>query len=232
MHNHYALKSQMPDSIAEHQKPNNHVSLIILLGLGFWVIMMLVGSLWFQERYVQAFTEEPTFLQPDRTQNWFNELKPLLPEKRGNLRLIQFWLPECLCNRFAKEHALNTIEQAKTDNVEHITLVPQRFESQLPQLQRLNPDTQIIALPFTQAFEKIAVWPSSPTVLLEDALGNIQYFGPLGYGAFCSQASTSIIERQLQALSSQPLSEVSDQIPSALQPYFNVVGKGCFCPWG
>ena len=192
---------------------------MVLIGLGVWIVALLMVSLWFQDQYVKAFTEETTFLQPSQTQAWFDELTPLLLHKNASHRLVQFWHPDCLCNRFAREHALKAIDSSTANNVEHITIIPKRFESQLSELQTRNPDTKIITL----AKASMSSWPSSPAVLLENAQQQVQYFGPLGFGAFCSQASTSFIDRQIQQISSSQ---------STVQPHFNVIGQGCFCPWG
>ena len=122
----------------------------------------------------------------------------------------------CLCNRFARRHALSAMQTAKKLGIEHITVIPQSAQHMMASLQSLNPDTTIISL----ASSKLSQWPATPSLLIEGPLAKLKYFGPLGFGAFCSQDNTSIIDSQLAKLqNSQP------------RPFFNVIGSGCFCPW-
>ena len=205
----------------------------IMLVLGLWLIALLFAASWFQRHYIHSFTEQqPEFLKADYTDHWFNQLKTHLPPKNTHIRVIQFWQPNCLCNRFARPHALATQTTAKALSIEHLTVIPSSHTAELKQLQSLNPDTQLVSLDKTL----MASWPASPSVFVEGPLSTVQYFGPLGFGAFCSQASTGIIENQLQILDksiTQNPTTTSDSLPKAINSgFYNVIGKGCFCPWG
>ncbi len=185
--------------------------------LALWLASLLIFASWFQSQYIHAFTQDtPDFLQANFTDQWFTDFSPLLPHKTWGSRVIQLWQPECLCNRFARRHALSAIQTAKKLGIEHITVIPLSAQHMMASLQSLNPDTTIIALDPNG----LAQWPASPALLIEGPLGQLTYFGPLGFGAFCSQDSTSIIDSQLSNL-------LNDQI----RPFFNVIGSGCFCPW-
>ena len=204
----------MPD---RKPKSSKTVILSISLALALWLVALLTLVSWYQARYISGFTEHnPLFLQAKDTQTWFSQLTPLLPPKTSGSRVIQFWKPDCLCNRFARPHAISAVKQAKSLGIEHITIIPASDQQQLANLQALNPDTRIISL----ASNLLDTWPSSPSLLLEDPLGRLIYFGPLGFGAFCGQASTSVINSQMTRLQQ-----------STAKPFYNVLGKGCFCPW-
>jgi hypothetical protein len=188
-----------------------------MIALGVWLISLLALASWYQTNYIQNFTEKsPEFLNSEYTEKWTKELATLLPVKTNQTRVIQFWKPDCLCNRFSQRHSLNAVNVAKTLNIDHITIIPNSSAESLTALQDMNPDTQIITLN-TSSLEH---WPSSPSVIIEGALNQPLYFGPLGFGAFCSQSSSDVIEQQLK-------SHKSD----SLNPFFNVIGKGCFCSW-
>lgn len=195
-------------------QPNKRLSLLLLGGLSVWLIALLAVSVGFQSQYIKPFATSPTFLQADKTQTWFNTLQEHLPQKNTKHRLIQFWQPDCLCNRFAKEHALNALNTSLIHGIEHITIIPIAHSEQITELQALNPNTQIVAFD-PHMFPE---WPKSPAVLLEGTDQVVQYFGPLGFGAFCTQGNTRLIERQIQ--------NIHD---SRVQPFFNVIGSGCFC---
>lgn len=188
-----------------------------MAALGVWLLCLLALASWYQANYIQNFTQKtPNFLDSKFTESWFKQLLETLPNKTYSSRVIQFWKPNCLCNRFAQRHALNGINTAKQSNTEHITLIPNANADEVAKLQSLNPDTKIISLS-TSALQQ---WPSSPSVFIEGPLNQLLYFGPLGFGAFCSQPSTDVIGPILKS-SSHPHSK----------PFFNVIGKGCFCHW-
>ena len=188
-----------------------------MAALALWLLALLVFASWYQARYIKSFTEDsPTFLQADQTEKWFAKLTPVLPQKTTLSRVIQFWQPDCLCNRFARPHALSATILAKELGIEHITVIPNRSLQEVHSLQALNPDTKIISLDTSL----MKHWPASPSLLIEDPLARLIYFGPLGFGAFCGQASTSVINSQMLKLQE-----------SKAKPFFNIIGKGCFCHW-
>ena len=185
--------------------------------LALWLVALLAFASWYQARYIISFTQDtPAFLNASQTEQWFNKLTPLLPIKNTASRVIQFWQPDCLCNRFARPHALSAIRLAKELGIEHITIIPHKSLQEVESLQALNPDTRILSLDSSL----LENWPNSPSLLIEDPLARLIYFGPLGFGAFCGQASTSVINSQMLKLQQ-----------AQAKPFFNVIGKGCFCPW-
>ena len=205
----------------------------IMLVLGLWLIALLFAASWFQRHYIHSFTEQqPEFLKADYTDKWFQQLTTHLPPKNTQIRVIQFWQPNCLCNRFARPHALATQTTSKALSIEHLTVIPSTHTSELKQLQSLNPNTQLITMNKTL----MDSWPASPSVFVEGPLSTVQYFGPLGFGAFCSQASTGIIENQLQILDKSinhnPTANSDPSSKASNSGFYNVIGKGCFCPWG
>lgn len=185
--------------------------------MGIWLVCLLALATWYQNNYIHHFTENQThFLNSQFTENWFKTLSNLLPNKTSKTRVIQFWNPDCVCNRFASRHAISVMGASKKMNTEHITIIPSSKADQVSKLRQLNPETQIITL----SSHLLPDWPSSPSVFIEDALGKLLYFGPLGFGAFCSDTSTNTIENQL-----------NNAIKGTVKPFFNVIGKGCFCDW-
>lgn len=189
-----------------------------MAAMAIWLILLLLLAAWYQKHYIQSFTQlTPDFLDSQFSEHWLNDLSKLLPTKTTKSRIIQFWQPNCLCNRFAKRHAINTMNTAKDLGVEHITIIPSNTDADIKELQKLNPNTHIIQM----STQQLTHWPAAPSVFIQGALNQLVYFGPLGYGAFCSQSSANVIESQLK-LSQKDLSK----------PFFNVIGKGCFCGWG
>jgi hypothetical protein len=199
-------------------KPSSNTLVIsIFVALGLWLMTVLIALSWFQSRYIHEFTQQqPSFLQASYTEQWFNQLLTHLPPKTKPARVIQLWLPDCLCNRFARPHALKAMDVSDTLNYEHITLIPNEYAQELPQLQALNPQTQIVDIDTGLLKE----WPANPSVLIEGPLSQLLYIGPLGFGAFCSQATTSVIESQLLGVAEQ-----------TSRAFYNQVGQGCFCQW-
>jgi len=194
-----------------------HLAKGFMLLLAVWLVVLFLLVSYFQDQYVKAFTHNSSeFLNADFSEQWLNQLTPLLPTKNTQLRIIQLWVPGCLCNRFARPHAAQTVAMAKQKGIEHITLIPKEYESQLAKLQQLNPDSQIMTIPRNA----LASWPNSPSTILQGPLEQLLYFGPLGYGAFCSQPNTSELATQIRAAEN-----------NQFRPFFNVIGQGCFCPF-
>lgn len=201
----------------KHEQHKRNLIIGVMAILAIWLIILLAGVSWFQQGYIKHFTQEqPEFLNANFSQHWLKSLVKILPPKQTKHRIIQFWQPDCLCNRFARPHALQGILLAKQNQIEHITVISNSFTNEKDKLQVLNPDTQVISIDANT----LQYWPASPSIVLEHDLLGLTYFGPLGFGAFCSQASTSIIEQQILALE-QP----------NINPFYNVIGKGCFCSW-
>lgn len=199
------------------KKKKSSFILFIMAGLAIWLTCLLTLASWYQNNYIHSFTQmSPEFLDSKFTDAWFKKLLKQLPEKSTHKRIIQLWNPDCLCNRFAQRHALNGIETAKLSNTEHITLLPNASRDTVAELQALNPDTKVLTLK-TDSLER---WPASPSVVIEGGLNQLLYFGPLGFGAFCSQPSTGLIGQFLE----------SDNQANP-KPFYNVIGKGCFCNW-
>ena len=192
-------------------------TLAIFALLGIWLVILLVVASWYQSNYIVSFTDNtPHFLDAQATDAWALALNQQLPAITGKGRIIQLWKPDCLCNRFARPHALKTVELAQTAGLEHLTIIPNATPQKVEELAHLNPNTRVISLN-TDALDR---WPNAPTVLYQSAIGQLMYFGPLGFGAFCSQSSASAIEQQ-----------VNNSLQGNSKPFYNVLGKGCFCSW-
>lgn len=199
------------------EKKKNSFVLFVMAGLAIWLTCLLTLASWYQKNYIQNFTQaSPDFLNSEYTDKWFKGLLEQLPKKSSKRRIIQLWKPNCLCNRFAQRHALNGIESAKQSKTEHITLIPNASDSEVVALQALNPDTKVLTL----QTDLLVNWPTSPSVFIEGPLNQLLYFGPLGFGAFCSQPSTGVIGQIL-----------ASSTPSITKPFYNIIGKGCFCSW-
>lgn len=199
----------------EQHKRNLVIAVMSILAI--WLVLLFAGVSWFQQGFIKQFTQDqPEFLNAEFSQVWLQKLSAILPPKTHKHRIIQFWQPNCLCNRFARPHAIQATFLAQQNQVEHITLISDTYLAEKANLQALNPDTQVISI----SPNTLQHWPVSPSVVLEHDILGLTYIGPLGFGAFCSQASTSIIEQQIIALDNP-----------TTKPFYNVIGKGCFCPW-
>lgn len=108
----------MEDTVKKISSTRN--SLIVLAVLGSWLVGLLAISIWFQSQYVKPFAVQPTFLQTDQTQVWFESLSdtyPQLAPYKDQPKVIQFWQPDCLCNQFARPHALSAQTVSKEQNL-------------------------------------------------------------------------------------------------------------------
>lgn len=137
------------------------------------------------------------FIPLERTDFWREDslkqaLAPIVRLYQGTQKpaVISLYEPGCLCNIISKRH-----------------------ETALQQLStRLQVD-------FYRVDASHMNLPSTPALLILDAEGDIQFFGPFGFGAFCTQDSIPYAQRQLSFIVNH------DQT----NPIYNLSGDGCYC---
>lgn len=128
--------------------------------------------------------------------------------------LLHFWRPDCLCNRISQRHFNRLIQKFSPQELRIIIVAhPQSDEQALEELKRLNGDRFIVV----RAKDELLELPSSPALAIYDEKGKINYFGPYGFGAFCTVREDGFLA-----------SIIEDDNPNQ---FSNVIGDGCFCPW-
>lgn len=198
---------------------NKYVTFLISAAI---LTTTLISLWWFQARLVQPFIpaqSNSNFYQPASIKLELAELLNLQKIKTfDNSSLIHFWNPNCICNRLSQRH-FNQI--AKTFNIEELSIViiahSSTSETQIKEAQKLNPKFRFIQEKKLASPLNI---PTSPSLAIIDSTQKITYFGPYGFGAFCTMDDDkllpSIIKKSNENLASS---------------FINVVGDGCFCKW-
>lgn len=184
------------------------------------MLLLAIGTLlwWLSSDSVRPFIQgsnNAVFLQPEiiRTQ-----LKHILQQQpkaaKGQVTLVHFWNPDCLCNSLSQTHFDDLLAEYDSAALRVLVLAPSTISAeQEAAFTRLNAQRMRLiksALPF----------PASPALALFDDKHNIGYYGPYGFGAQCIPAGESFFSALVK------LYQVE-----ATALYMNVIGEGCYCNW-
>lgn len=186
-----------------------------------WISATLIGLWWFQQSKLRPFIDQqdnPAFFQGQHIDEVIQPyLQQLPPPLRGQQTLVHFWKPDCLCNRVSQRHFNGLLESFDEQQLRVLVIAhPETTEQQRQQLIELNSSrfSVLIAQP------ELVELPASPALALYSPLQRLGYYGPYGFGAFCTVREdgflTGIVKRMQQK-----------EAPS----FINVVGDGCFCSW-
>lgn len=127
-----------------------------------------------------------------QTESLLQALTPIARLYQGTQRpvVLSLYEPGCLCN-----------------------LVSKRHETALQQLANQ------LKVDFYRVDASQMNLPSTPALLILDAQGKVQFFGPFGFGAFCTQDSTSYAQKQLASIANNYQTD----------PIYSLSGNGCYC---
>lgn len=193
--------------------------LVVTLFLA-WITSTIIGLWWFQQSKLRPFivpTDSQDFYQSQKIDQ---RLRPYLEAYSGNDKsqlLIHFWNPDCLCNRVSQRHfstLLQGFDQSQLDVL--IIAHPDTSDEKIESLKVLNPERFSIV----RGGNDLRELPASPSLALYDHNKALSYFGPYGFGAFCTVREDGF------------LSGIIKQMQTGQSTSFiNVVGDGCFCSW-
>lgn len=195
---------------------------LIISLFSIWITATLFGLWWFQQANLKSFItpqDDTMFYQPMAIESLFTPYLKELPAPLENQQtLIHFWKPDCLCNRVSQRHFSRLLTNFSAEELRIVIIAhPDSRDEEIEQLQALNGDR----LSITKANNTLRSLPSSPALALINEENKLGYFGPYGFGAFC----TSNEEGFLSSIVNQMASD------APLNTFTNVIGKGCFCSW-
>lgn len=207
-----------------HQNDKPMANWLIIGLFSFWIIATVLGLWWFQQSKLKAFIDfddDPRFYQPAQIsqflQPYIDQLEPALP---GQQTLFHFWRSDCICNRISQRHFSRLLNDFDKQALRIVIIAhPNSQAKDIEQLQQLNGDRlQVIkALPELQSL------PSSPALAIISEQQQLGYFGPYGFGAFCTSNEEGFLSSLVKDLSKNEQQEAPT--------FINVIGEGCFCSW-
>jgi hypothetical protein len=207
-----------------HQNDKPIANWLIIGLFSFWIIATVLGLWWFQQSKLKAFIDfddDPRFYQPAQIsqilQPYIDQLEPALP---GQQTLFHFWRSDCICNRISQRHFSRLLTDFDQQALRIVIIAhPDSQEEDIDQLQQLNGDRlQVIrALPELQSL------PSSPALAIISEQQQLGYFGPYGFGAFCTSNEDGFLSSLVKDLANIKQQEAPT--------FINVIGEGCFCSW-
>jgi len=197
---------------------------LIITLFSFWIIITALGLWWFQQAKLKSFIDfddDPRFYQPAQIsqvlQPYFDQLEPALA---GQQTLFHFWRSDCICNRISQRHFSRLINDFNPQQLRIVIIAhPDTPQQDINELQQLNGNR----LQVIRALPELKTLPSSPALAIVGEQQQLGYFGPYGFGAFC----TSNEDGFLSSLVNQLASGQQEESPT----FINVIGEGCFCSW-
>ena len=195
----------------------------LIIGLfSIWIAATLLGLWWFQQANLKSFIaakDDTHFYQPQAIELLLAPyLEQFPPALEGQQTLLHFWRPDCLCNRVSQRHFSRLLTDFSTEKLRIIIIAhPMSSSEEIDRLQQLNGER----LTIIRAQDDLLALPSSPSLALINNENKLGYFGPYGFGAFCTSNEDGF------------LTSIVDQMASdkPLNTFTNVIGKGCFCSW-
>lgn len=187
----------------------------------------LIALWWFQSSLVRPFIShdddarfyQMSFIDQQLKGHLNNKQSSLATNKTaisdtGAVQLFHFWNPDCICNRISQRHFDKLLGRFDAQQLS-VTVIAHKNAStaQLTQLQQLNPRIRIIQP------QGLSI-PSSPALAIYDRKQKLSYFGPYGFGAFCTMQDDALLPSIIQK-----------NIDNKNTDFANVIGDGCFCPW-
>lgn len=208
----------MQQSHTNYPKDKALPSWLLIALFSFWIVATIIGLWWFQQDRLKPFiasNDDMRFFQLQSIdpllQPYLAQVDEALPNQRT---LLHFWKPDCLCNRISQRHFSRLIQQFSDQELRIIIIAhPNSEQQEIEQLKQLNGDRFIII----RANVTLLDLPSSPALAIYDDKGQIDYFGPYGFGAFCTVREDGFLA-----------SIITNDNPNQ---FSNVIGDGCFCPW-
>jgi hypothetical protein len=216
------MKSKKLNGTKTHTAENHNSkalpSWLLIMIFGTWILTTLTGLWWFQSTKVKSFIDiqdDVTFFQAHSIDNL---LQPYLKKAGGapenQKTLLHFWRPDCLCNRISQRHFSDLTSQYSSEQLRIIIIAhPSSSDYDIEELLRLNSDRFMVI----RADDSLLSLPSSPSLAIYDDQGEFNYFGPYGFGAFCTVRDDGFLS-----------SIIDNPKPGR---FTNVIGDGCFCSW-
>ena len=212
---------------------------LYLFVIGTWLLGTIFGIWYFQMKDVRPFvlpsTEQPIEQSKKQIvvfngQGLEKTLKEaLMPQLWGDQHqphfkatVINFWRPDCPCNRYNERHLRELVKTFQPQGVRFISVTSQE---NIKFSRQKNKALKRLATPLlVDKFNRLNIHfkhSAAPAVAIFDRHGKMIYFGPYSIGATCFSSKDGWVERQLkQVLAGKNL-----------DPYINVAAIGCYCSW-
>lgn len=195
---------------------------LIISLFSVWIGATLLGLWWFQQANLKSFItaeDDTRFYQPKAVETlltpYLNQLPPALKNQQT---LLHFWRPDCLCNRVSQRHFSRLLNDFTKEELRIIIIAhPNSRDEEINNLQALNGNR----LSVIRAQDDLLQLPSSPALALMNTDNKLGYFGPYGFGAFCTSNEDGFLTSVVQQMAGD----------TPLNTFTNVIGKGCFCSW-
>jgi hypothetical protein len=210
-----------------HQNDKPMANWLVITLFSIWIVATILGLWWFQQAKLKPFIapeDDARYYQPQQISSFLQPyIEQLDPALTGQQTLFHFWRSDCICNRISQRHFSRLIRDFDKQALRIVIIAhPDTLQEDIDELQTLNGDR----LQIIKASAELRNLPSSPSLAIMGEEKQLGYFGPYGFGAFCTTDDDGF----LSALVNQ-LSESTQQPEQSSPTFINVIGEGCFCSW-
>ena len=200
--------------------PSPALAILISVLLVVWLIATLAGLWWFQQKNVRPFVEtgdDPAFWRPASAAASLTPLLSQLAEPApGQITLLHFWNPGCLCNQISQRHFDGLVAAFNEQQLRILVIAPpSASDGDLQRFRELNGHRMAVQ----RAPQGLSI-PASPGLALYGPDMQLGYFGAYGFGALCTVANDDFFPNIVRSLQRD-----------GYGPFVNVAGSGCFCAW-
>jgi|TARA_B110000196_G_C21074866_1_gene629358 hypothetical protein len=212
-----------------HQNDKSIGSWLIIGFFSVWIIATVLGLWWFQQAKLKPFIaadDDARYYQPqqiaDLLKPYIDQLPPALP---GQQTVLHFWRSDCICNRISQRHFSRLLSDFDKQALRIVIIAhPDTLAEDIAELKHLNGDR----LQVIKATSTLRSLPSSPSLAIINEQNQLGYFGPYGFGAFCTTNDDGFLTAMVNQLAENSQQANLSQ-PAAT--FINVIGEGCFCSW-
>lgn len=192
-----------------------------------WLAAMAYAFWWFLVRDLRPFYQQPQeqyalFESAEMASHLssFLQQEGDLERSGGQVVVVHFWDPDCLCSRFNNSHVRSLIDDFGNRGVKFLIVLSSTSEQRERVWQKgreLFPSATLIS---SRTLALTTSIPASPSTAIIDSQGRLAYFGPYSLGGLCLSSDDGFVETILSTLLAGGQSELN-----------TISGFGCFCAW-
>jgi len=189
-----------------------------------WLLATAYAFWWFQIKDLRPFDLNMSEVVEEKSLT--TNIKRLLAKASQSTPtkgyILNFWQPDCGCNRFNTPHVKQLTENYQSEGFELITITRPSAEYNARQVTKMAKEkfNSAVFVDSGNIFSGASRIPAIPSVAVYNNNGLLNYFGPYSDGAFCGVGGTRFVEK------------VADLIIQNEQPnIINTLSYGCFCKW-
>jgi len=192
--------------------------------LVFWLTATAFAFWWFQIKNLRPFDLNMSSLIEEKplTTNIKHLLLSSGLKQPAKGYILNFWQPDCSCNRFNTPHVKKLIKKYQSEGFKLITVTRPSKKHSVQQVTQMAKDkfNSAVIVDTKNIFSGASRIPATPSAAVIQKNGLLNYFGPYNDGAFCGVGGTRFVEKVADLI-------IQNEPPNII----NTLSYGCYCNW-